>query len=105
MTEDYPYGYCGMGEENLSKGYDKDDAKPDLKECFCIGPHNPDAGMPARRWPEDSEMRAAWETYWNEMETLSLRVLRLFALGLELPEHWFEDKVRTVNVVKAPSVV
>jgi len=94
MTDDYPYGYIGFAGENLSSGYDAGRAAPDLKECFCIGPYNPMAGMPSIRWPiGQSSIQSAWFDYYKAMESLSLNMLRLFALALKLPENWFDDKI------------
>jgi hypothetical protein len=69
MTPDYPYGYSGFGEENLSRGLGDGTTRPDLKESFSIGPHNPLAGMPPVQWPDNEiEFRRAWEAYWGSME-------------------------------------
>lgn len=94
QTEEYPYGYCGFQEENLSAGYSKEDSKPDPKECFAIGPHNPAALSPPIKWPaRPLQFKPAWQAYWNHMEGLSNRILSLLALALKLPANWFEDKV------------
>lgn len=97
---EYPYGYVGFGKEILSAGKDAEEgrgdahAAPDLKECFSIGPYNPAAGMPAIRWPcPPEDMEETWLAYYKEMERLSADLLRGFALALELPENWFEDKI------------
>lgn len=92
MSEEYPYGYSGFAEENLSAGYDEG-GKPDLKECFAIGPSNPAAGMPLVRWPANPpEMREVWGEYWSSMDALSLRVLNLFGTALGQGDNWFDDK-------------
>lgn len=92
MSEEYPYGYSGFAEESLSKGYGEA-AKPDLKECFSIGPHNPDALMPLVRWPSSPPgMVQAWKNYYGAMEGLSNHLLTLFALALKLPENYFTSK-------------
>jgi len=94
MTHDYPYGYIGFAAENLSSGYDGKRSAPDLKECFCIGPHNPASGMPAIRWPPaQPDIVHAWTDYYKAMEGLAGSMLGLFALALELPEEWFADKI------------
>jgi len=94
MTEEYPYGYCGFAEENLSAGYSNEDSPPDPKECFAIGPHNPLAQMPPIQWPtKPTQFKPAWQAYWTHMELLSDRILSLLALALQLPPNWFEDKV------------
>jgi len=95
MSESYPYGYCGLGNENLSAGYSAQESRPDPKESFCIGPHNPLAQMPPVQWPDQpANFKALWQRYWDHMELLSLRLLHLFAIALKLPPNWFEDKVQ-----------
>lgn len=45
-------------------------------------------------WPrEPAEFRAAWRAYFEEMEALAGRILRVFERGLGLPVGWFADKV------------
>jgi len=93
-TDDYPYGYLGVGGENLSSGYDGKRQLPDLKECFAIGPYDPRAKMPPVQWPPDQHaIQKAWLDYYKAMERLSGHMLRLFAIALQLPENWFDDKV------------
>lgn len=59
-----------------------------------MGPYNPASGMPAPRLPSRPEsMEAAWFAYYKAMEKLSANVLQAFALALDLPETWFEDKI------------
>jgi isopenicillin N synthase-like dioxygenase len=103
-SEAYPYGYSGFMEENLSSGYGLN-ARPDLKECFTIGPYNPAAGMPSVLWPENPpHLQLVLHSYYQSLEHLSAQLLRLFALALDLPENWFDDKIdrhrsalRTIN--------
>jgi isopenicillin N synthase-like dioxygenase len=66
--------------------------RADLKETFSIGPCNPDAGMPPRRFPSHPpELRDALQQYYEQMERLASRLLRLFAVALHLPSRdWFE---------------
>eukprot|EP00742_Colponemidia_sp_Colp-10_P000605 GILJ01000661.1.p1 GENE.GILJ01000661.1~~GILJ01000661.1.p1 ORF type:complete len:360 (-),score=46.25 GILJ01000661.1:164-1195(-) len=93
MTEDYPYGYSGYKEEVLSKGL-KMETPPDMKESFSIGPYNPQSGMPTPRFPPNSEVfQPDWWAYYRGLENLSGSLLRAFALALELPENWFDDKI------------
>lgn len=90
MTPDYPYGYSGMSHESLAKGHGKD-SLPDLNESFCIGPYNPDSGMPPVRWPSNPPgVQQAWTDYYQAMEGLSLDMLRIFALALKMPEEHFD---------------
>jgi isopenicillin N synthase-like dioxygenase len=45
-------------------------------------------------WPQrPAEFRATWEQYYRAMEELSARLMRLFALALDLPERFFDDKI------------
>ena len=51
--------------------------------------------MPALKWPDAAAapgFEAAWSAYYREMEALSARLLQCFALALELPPQWFDDK-------------
>ena len=91
-TTEYPYGY--EHSETLALGYNYNGVSlPDLKETFAIGPSNPDSGMPPRRCPDRPlHFKTALETYYEEMEKLAKRLLRIFAIALELPSHWFENK-------------
>lgn len=107
-TTEYPYGY--EQSESLTRGKARDDAPseknekdkqddkngesfPDLKETFAIGPSHADSGMPARRFPEEPrEFMSTIQDYYTAMEDLASRLLRLFAIALELPPDWFQDK-------------
>jgi isopenicillin N synthase-like dioxygenase len=66
--------------------------RADLKETFSIGPCNPDAGMPPRRFPSNPpDLQGALELYYEQMERLASRLLGLFAVALDLPsQDWFE---------------
>ena len=106
VTE-YPYGY--EQSEILTKGkaldhqvdartslQDGDEqATGDLKETFSVGPRNPASGMPPRRWngKANTKFRTIIENYYEEMDRLSMLLLRLFALALDQPETFFEDKM------------
>jgi len=94
----YPYGYEQSERLNFGKtgidGKDVDKSPTDLKQTFSIGPHNPDAGMPPRRFPKlPLDFQSALEDYYVEMELLAQRLLRMFAIALDLPEAWFEEKL------------
>ena len=91
-------GYYPLFEENTDP-----DLTADLKEGFDIalelGPDDPDviAGKPLHgpnQWPEDLPgFRETLEDYYAAMRQLARRLLRAFALGLDIPEDFFEDKV------------
>jgi isopenicillin N synthase-like dioxygenase len=96
-------GYSAVGEEGLS--YSLEEAAPgDLKESFSIGPPNapndeyhrgPAAGphFEPNVWPDLPGFRPAYEAYFAAMSALAERLMQLFALGLKLPEHFFDDKI------------
>ena len=95
-----PYGYVPLGGEKLSAGKQhelgtEDDEVPgDLNESFSIGPMTEEFGAPPTKWPASpAGFRRAWAAYYTAMELLSRTLLRGFALGLDLPEDWFVDKV------------
>jgi isopenicillin N synthase-like dioxygenase len=58
---------------------------------WILGPTAGRRGMP---WAPDTQcMRTLWTQYYEAMEKLLHRLMRLFALALELPENHFEDKL------------
>jgi isopenicillin N synthase-like dioxygenase len=96
-------GYLALGVENLS--YSRGDATTaDLKEFFAIGPvdvpdepyyRRPEAypSFAPNLWPaRPPGFRAVWTEYYRAMEALAARIMRLFALALDLPEDFFRDK-------------
>jgi isopenicillin N synthase-like dioxygenase len=81
---------------------------PDLRESFLINrvgiDHaDPYFADPAKGtayspniWPDPDlvpDFREAYETYYQEMERLASTLMRIFALALDLPEDWFEEKI------------
>lgn len=104
MPVDKYRGYTPMGTEGLAASLDEV-APPDLKESFSIGPVNapdddyhkgPQAGpfFADNDWPnQPAAMREIWESYYLEMERLAASLMRIFALALDMPENWFDDKV------------
>jgi isopenicillin N synthase-like dioxygenase len=96
-------GYRGVGDESLSYSLGAA-APPDYKETFRVGrvdvPDDAyhrahlDRYFAPNPWPErPAEFRTVWEAYYRAMEELSARLMRLFALGLDLPERFFDDKI------------
>jgi isopenicillin N synthase-like dioxygenase len=76
----------------------------DLREYFMIG--QADLSSPklssndalkfhrANRWPtENNVFRDVGERYYAAMEKLGAQLMKIFAVGLKLPETWFEDKI------------
>ena len=99
-----PRGYIALGVEALSYGNDLK-TPPDLKEYYHFGrdawPDEPyftsDAGRRyfiENLWPErPAGFRKAAARYYAEMEKLVLLLMRLAALGLDLDERFFDDKI------------
>ncbi len=98
-------GWSGVGKEGLSYSLGEE-APGDLKEKIDIGPFDVDRTDPyftnevagphfaPNVWPEKPEgFRDAWETYFATMSELSRQLMRIFAVALDLPIDWFEDKI------------
>lgn len=104
MPPDRYRGYIAFGNEALAYSLDEK-TPPDYKESFSIGPVDaPDdayhrAAAPANffapnMWPEGlPAFEAAWTAYYRHMEGLAGTLMRIFAMGLGLDEHYFDDKV------------
>jgi isopenicillin N synthase-like dioxygenase len=101
----YPYGYIGPELEALARSRDVD-SPPDLKESFNGGPlkqpisiTDPEAlafCYAATIWPERPEgFVEAWKAYYASLEDLAARIMRLFAVALDLPESYFEGFIDT----------
>ena len=99
----YPYGYGPMANETLSKSLGED-SPPDLKEGFAVGPLQvPNRPLDDKEaafihapnlWPENpAGLRPAFEAYVQEMDALAQRLMRLFALALNLPEVFFSGLI------------
>jgi len=101
--EDAVRGYSAVGEEGLS--YSLEEAAPgDLKESFSIGPsgvpddqyhRGPAAGahFEPNLWPDIAGFRETYIAYFDAMSQLSQSLMRIFALALDLPESYFDDKI------------
>jgi isopenicillin N synthase-like dioxygenase len=98
-------GYSAVGGEGLSYSLNEA-APPDLKESLTIGPTDvprgdnyytgPEAGphFAPNLWPSQPRaLQAIWKDYFAAMTALSAELMRLFALALELPEQFFDDKI------------
>ena len=97
-------GYRAMGETNVAGSLGED--RPfDLREQLVTGPDAvPDDPyyqrldahryFPPNVWPErPATLKPVWQTYYAAMTDLATHMMRLFALALDLPESFFDDKV------------
>lgn len=95
-----PRGYFPLAAEALAKSLGVD-TPPDIKESFGIGPWRaPQHAMAdddrefhygANLWPASpAGLRESLTDYFDEMETLGARLLRLFAAALALPHDYFD---------------
>ncbi len=97
-------GYNSLADQSLGNTL-ASGVPPDLQESFAIGPLNPETGpywteahgpvhFHANLWPRrPAGFRTAVTSYYQAMERLSSRLARMFALALDLPEDFFEDKI------------
>jgi isopenicillin N synthase-like dioxygenase len=99
----YPYGYSPLQAEALAKSLGEE-TPPDLKESFSIGPleqaphtgNEPDAGFRFAKnlWPkEPANFQTAWSAYYRAMSDLAARIMRVFALALDLPRGFFDGMI------------
>lgn len=112
-SADQVRGYSAVGAEGLSYSLDAE-SPGDLKESFSIGPPDvPDdpyytceaAGphFAPNIWPDrPADLRRAWVRYFHAMAELSATVMETFALALDLPVNFFEDKIdRHISMLRA----
>jgi isopenicillin N synthase-like dioxygenase len=98
-------GYSAVGGEGLSYSLGEP-APPDLKESLTIGPNDvprddpyftgPAAGphFAPNLWPaQPPDLKDVWTDYFAAMERLAADLMRMFAIALELPEQFFDDKI------------
>jgi len=97
----YPYGYLGPGSEALAKSKGVD-SPPDLKESFNGGPLAAPAGLDDEEalnfcyaptiWPEDPQaFRPTWGNYYGAVTDLAARIMKVFAVALDLDEDYFQS--------------
>ncbi|MDA1308920.1 MAG: isopenicillin N synthase family oxygenase [Proteobacteria bacterium] len=103
-TNDQNRGYIPYGEETLARMHGGE-TPPDYKEVFAIGPFDlpdDDYHSQARSYPNfapnlwpsaPGELQPAMRAYFTEVDNLSRRLARYFALALDLPMEWFADKL------------
>lgn len=107
-------GYVGVGAESLSQ-LEQEQAPPDLKELFDVGPlavprddpyysaARAGASFAPNLWPPAlASLEPALSNYFMAMERLSLDLSRLFALALDLPEHYFDARIdKHISILRA----
>ncbi len=102
----YPYGYGSFEAEALNASIGGA-APPDVKETFNVGPVDPPPRpldemtdpdqrdvYASNRWPDAlPTLQPALEDLYRTMGALAERLMRLFALALDLPEQHFDPFV------------
>jgi isopenicillin N synthase-like dioxygenase len=108
----YPYGYSPLQSEALAKSKGEE-TPPDIKESFNIGPlvvppHTGNESFADFRyatniWPtEPAEFEQAWSGYYCALGALAAKIMRVFAVALELPEYYFDAAVNDpISAVRA----
>ena len=99
-----PRGYQAFASRNLAKTFGID-APPDLREQFFIGPPSIDRARVSKLpqaqifyaeniWPQQPpRFRSVFERYYEAMNELSKQLMKIFAVALELPADYFDDKI------------
>lgn len=102
---DVTRGYIPLEGESVARSRGAAEAPGDLNESFMIGPVDveeslyycgPAAGkhFAPNLWPaRPVTLRAAYTAYFRVMVDLARTLMRLFALALEQPETFFDDKI------------
>ncbi len=81
-------GYVPMLAESLAASLGQR-TPGDLKESFNAG-----RDFDANPWPPAMpELRDVWQCYFTRLNQLAAAIMRMFALALDLPEHFFDDKI------------
>ena len=94
----YPYGFLPPLAEALARSKGAQ-TPPDLKESFNGGPEAAPPGLTdpdalafcyaPTIWPARPGFKAAWLAYYRAMEDLAARIMRAFAVALDLPGDYF----------------
>jgi isopenicillin N synthase-like dioxygenase len=102
---DVTRGYIPIEGESVARSQGDAAAPGDLNESFMVGPvgAHRDAYFTASAagkhfypnlWPErPAELRLLYEECYRAMSALAVDIMRLFALALDLPEPFFDDKI------------
>ena len=113
-------GYFGAGKQTVAKSMDDRTTPPDTHEIFVMGrdwfdPADPYFSGPIAQkvfsknnWPTIVEgFEEAWIEYYNEMEKLAKRLMRIFELALDLPDGWFWERgnrhMSTMSAINYPA--
>jgi isopenicillin N synthase-like dioxygenase len=86
--------------DGIARALARVEAPPDIKESFNGGPARVPSGLVDREaldfcfaptiWPDaPNGFREAWSAYYAAMEDLAARIMRTFAVALDLPEDFF----------------
>lgn len=95
-------GYHRLANSGLA-GKEGIQTPPDLREFFMVGQLDVERAElqtasarrfhRSNRWPDaDPTFREIGEAYYRGMERLGQALMEIFALALDLPDHWFVDK-------------
>lgn len=96
-------GYTGKGKEH-AKGRNTGD----LKEFYHVGQELPPTelakeGYPENVWPDEVPgFKAVANDVYRALEKTGTYMLRAIALYLELPENYFDDKIKNGNSILRP---
>jgi isopenicillin N synthase-like dioxygenase len=99
-------GYSPLESNALAYTIGDGAARPDFRELYTVNRHDIDPSDPyyssplgRRIFPDNiypkeiPGLREAWTAYYDAMTDLATALMRLFALALDLDEHWFDDKI------------
>jgi isopenicillin N synthase-like dioxygenase len=102
---DVTRGYIPLEAESVARSQGDATAPGDLNESLMIGPvdarddpyhRGPAAGkhFHANLWPRrPPDLKDAYVAYYRAMSSLAVSLMRIFALGLALPEDFFDRKI------------
>jgi isopenicillin N synthase-like dioxygenase len=87
-------GYIPMEAESL--GSTRNTTAPaDLKESFNIGPN-----FEQNLWPKQPvNLKPSWIACFRAMADLAVTMMRIYAVGLNLPECFFDNKIDTPKAI------
>jgi isopenicillin N synthase-like dioxygenase len=102
-ARDVTRGYTPIASEAVARSRGAADKVGDLNESLMIGPVDPVDPDYAHRggkhfapnlWPErPAAVRPVFTRYYRAMSGLAQTLMRIFALALDLDEHFFDDKI------------